>query len=163
MSKNYYEILGVSQTATQDEIKRAFRTLAKKYHPDVNSDINATEKMQEIIDAYEILSNLELRKRYDIKLRENNKTAKSPQDTSYYQSYTYTKEESESDFEEWLKELLDLFRRSNYADIYDKWFNIENEILLLFQLFYNTKKDKNSTKNEEEEKKLKLKKNEEKL
>ena len=64
--KNYYEILGVSSSATPEEIKKAFRTLALKYHPDRNSgDKKAEEKFKELAGAYEILSNAEKRREYD--------------------------------------------------------------------------------------------------
>ena len=46
--RDYYEVLGVSRDASQEEIKKAYRTLAKKYHPDVSTDPNATEKFAEI-------------------------------------------------------------------------------------------------------------------
>lgn len=62
MPKNYYEILGVSRNATQEEIKKAFRNLAKKYHPDINLDLKANEIMQEIIEAYNVLLNPNSRK-----------------------------------------------------------------------------------------------------
>lgn len=64
--KDFYEVLGVSKTATQDEIKAAYRKLALKYHPDRNPDNKeAEEKFKEAAQAYEVLSNAEKRKQYD--------------------------------------------------------------------------------------------------
>lgn len=63
--KDYYEILGVSKTASQDEIKSAFRKLAKKYHPDVSKEENAAEKFKEAQEAYAVLSDENKRKQYD--------------------------------------------------------------------------------------------------
>jgi len=67
MSKrDYYDILGLSRSATADEIKKAYRKLAIKYHPDKNpGDKEAEEKFKEAAEAYEILSNQEKRQRYD--------------------------------------------------------------------------------------------------
>ena len=63
--KDYYETLGVSKTASADEIKSAFRKLAKKYHPDVNKEPGAAEKFKEIGEAYSVLSDETKRKQYD--------------------------------------------------------------------------------------------------
>lgn len=66
MSKDFYEVLGVAKTATADEIKKAYRKLAIKYHPDKNpGDKTAEEKFKEISNAYEVLGDAEKRQRYD--------------------------------------------------------------------------------------------------
>lgn len=66
-NRNYYEILGVSEKATLDEITKAKNLLAKKYHPDANlrHGIDTTEQMQEILEAYQTLSDPEKRREYD--------------------------------------------------------------------------------------------------
>lgn len=67
--KNYYDVLGVSKTATQDEIKSAYRKLAKQYHPDFHpGDAAAAEKFKEINEANEVLSDENKRKQYDYEL-----------------------------------------------------------------------------------------------
>lgn len=63
--KDYYKILGVSKTASDDDIKSAYRNLARKYHPDINKDPNAEDKFKEINEAYQVLSDPEKRKKYD--------------------------------------------------------------------------------------------------
>jgi molecular chaperone DnaJ len=65
MARDYYDLLGLSRNADQDEIKRAYRRLARKYHPDVNKDPGAEETFKEINRAYEVLSEPEMRARYD--------------------------------------------------------------------------------------------------
>lgn len=64
-SKSYYDALGVSKTATKQEIKKAYQKLAKKWHPDVNKAPEAEAKFKEIAEAYEVLGNEEKRKQYD--------------------------------------------------------------------------------------------------
>ncbi len=90
--KTYYSILGIDRNASQEEIKKAYRKLAKKYHPDVNpGNKEAEEKFKEVNEAYNTLSDEALKKRYDdgqdgktdqgpVKQGNNNKgTVKKPQ------------------------------------------------------------------------------------
>src|SRR3954467_13159179 len=64
--RDYYEILGVSRTAKDDELKKVYRKLARKYHPDLNpNNKQSEEKFKEIQEAYEVLSDAEKRRKYD--------------------------------------------------------------------------------------------------
>lgn len=63
--RDYYEVLGVSKTASNDEIKKAYRQLAKKYHPDICKEPDAEAKFKEVQEAYEVLSDEQKRARYD--------------------------------------------------------------------------------------------------
>ena len=64
--RDYYEVLGVDKNASEAEIKRAYRKVAKKYHPDMNpGDKEAEEKFKEAAEAYEVLSDPEKKSKYD--------------------------------------------------------------------------------------------------
>ncbi|MFG2477396.1 DnaJ C-terminal domain-containing protein [Streptomyces fagopyri] len=65
MARDYYDVLGVARTASPEEIQQAFRTLARKHHPDVNKDPGAEERFKELNDAYSVLSDPKTRQRYD--------------------------------------------------------------------------------------------------
>ena len=72
-AKNYYDILGVSKTASADEIKEAYRNLCKTHHPDIGGD---QEKMKDVNQAYDILSDVDKRQEYDnsqVSARKNSK------------------------------------------------------------------------------------------
>jgi curved DNA-binding protein len=64
-ARDFYDVLGVSRSASQDEIQRAYRKLARTYHPDLNSDPAAEERFKEISEAYAVLSDPKTRQRYD--------------------------------------------------------------------------------------------------
>jgi len=76
---NYYQILKIEENATSKKIQKQYRKLAQKYHPDVSSEKNAKEKFQKVTEAYEVLSDAQMRKKYDRKLNEyrNKKKKKS--------------------------------------------------------------------------------------
>lgn len=100
--ENYYEILQVSQNASKEIIDKAFKTLAKKYHPDANTPENkafAEEQFKKINAAYEFLSNEENRKKYDEELKKSNQT----KEQNYQRLYTK--------YQDLLKELNDIKSR----------------------------------------------------
>ena len=69
MGKDYYRTLGVAKDASQEDIKKAYRKLAMQYHPDVNKSAMANEMFLQINEAYNVLSNPDLKHRYDINLK----------------------------------------------------------------------------------------------
>ncbi|RRR05979.1 ArsR/SmtB family transcription factor [Streptococcus pneumoniae] len=78
--RDYYEVLGLAKGASDDEIKKAYRKLSKKYHPDINKEADAEEKFKEVSEAYEVLSDpTRFRILLLLKEGENNVTAISEQ------------------------------------------------------------------------------------
>jgi curved DNA-binding protein len=85
---DYYGVLGVSRDADQDAIRRAYRKLAREYHPDLNSDEDAEDRFKEIGEAYEVLSDPEKRERYD-RLGENwRQTEQEAPDENFSEFFT---------------------------------------------------------------------------
>ncbi len=109
--QDYYEILGVPRTATEEEIKKAFRKLARKHHPDVNpNDKSAEERFKKINEAYEVLSDKEKRQKYD-RFGENWKTGEQFSPPPGYGpqpgggTYTYTTG-GDGDFSEFFQQFF---------------------------------------------------------
>ncbi len=65
MAQDPYKILGVSRSASEDEVKKAYKSKARQFHPDVNKDANVEDKFKEVDSAFEVLGNPEKRKMYD--------------------------------------------------------------------------------------------------
>lgn len=113
MNENYYSILGISQSASTIQVKKAYRKLALKYHPDKNSSQNANKEFIRITKAYEILRDPKKRDRYDQIL---NETAGSQSNTNQYtkerEKWEYEAEQkakkySNMDLDDFLSEAID--------------------------------------------------------
>ncbi|NLL80795.1 MAG: J domain-containing protein [Tissierellia bacterium] len=101
--KDYYEILGVDKNASEDDIKKSFRQLAKKYHPDLNpGDNKAQEKFKEVNEAYEVLGDPEKKKKYDMFGNGYNFAGGQDFDPSQY-GYTYTSTGGSGDFSDFFE------------------------------------------------------------
>ena len=94
MFKDYYKILGVHSSATADEIKRAYRAMSMKWHPDKNPDADVTSMMQDINEAYAILKDKEKRNRYDQEyaLYCTNRTTKKTRKETCHETHKHTQE-----------------------------------------------------------------------
>lgn len=111
---DYYKTLGVSKNATEDEVKKAYRKLARKYHPDLNpNDTEANKKFQQINEANEVLSDAEKRKKYDSygenwKHAETYENAKqqSQNQSQNWEDYTYSGAQQEGDFSDFFESLF---------------------------------------------------------
>ncbi len=115
MARNFYEVLGVGKNASQDEIKRAYRTLALKYHPDIAKDKASEEKFKEINESYAVLSDPEKRKQYD---------AYGPE--GFNQRYTQQDIFRDFDFEKVFRDMGFGFGNEDINDIFGGMFSFGN-------------------------------------
>src|SRR5205085_5750882 len=111
---DYYKILGINRDATEEDIKKAYRKLARKHHPDLNpDDKQAHMKFQQINEANEVLSDPEKRKKYDAygenwqhaEQYEQAKQSRS-QSSQNWQDYTYSGAQDEGDFSDFFESLF---------------------------------------------------------
>lgn len=91
--ENHYAVLGLPSSATIDEIRRAYRILARRYHPDVNPGGTSEEKFKKVAEAYGVLSDIEKRKQYDLELEqaESNRSTRSRAFSEYARAARYAK------------------------------------------------------------------------
>ncbi|AOR23471.1 J domain-containing protein [Clostridium taeniosporum] len=144
--KNYYKILGISENANKDEIKKAFRNLAKKYHPDKNKDnADAIEMFQQINEAYEILSNELSREEYDKKLNQQNSNSENKNNSQKSQTKSkknFNKDDVLNDLNECFESFFGFKANSNDVDASKIKKDSKNPIDTsnIFNSFFNVKK-----------------------
>ena len=123
--KDYYKILGVDKTATADEIKKAYRKLAVKYHPDKNPDNkSAEEKFKEINEANEVLGDVEKRKKYD-ELGENWKyyqQSGQPEGQGKEQNFDWSKWKNKENDSSHQYTSGEQFHEGNFSDFFENIF-----------------------------------------
>ncbi len=119
---DYYKILGITPSATMDEIKRAYRQKAKQYHPDVSIEVNAGEKMKLVNSAYDVLSDPSKKEAYDFR-RQNPHTAQTHFNQTHYTEF------DEAMFEEIFRQF---HRQTQHQRVYRRQFSLFG---LLFRFF----------------------------
>lgn len=119
MFVDYYKILEINKNANFQEIRTAFRTQAKKWHPDKNQDIDVTEKMQLINEAHLILKDEDARKRYDLEYNKfnaykdkRNETTKGHQSENIYSEYQFEDETLKKWMSNAKKQAVDLAKQT---------------------------------------------------
>jgi DnaJ-class molecular chaperone len=111
-TEGYYAIMGVSEQASYREIRAAFRRLAKKYHPDLNSSLNAEETIKKINAAFEILSDKEKRKQYDSMCFDDSTTIQK-QHRQHKENHNYSQSPTKSEDKD-SSDVKDAYRNRNF-------------------------------------------------
>ena len=137
---DYYKVLGISNNASADEIKNAFRQLAKQYHPDKNLSQDTTAVFQKINEAYNVLSNKELRAKYDAAISNSfNRLFRNfdtkPAETER-EKRARKRKERVADFKNRKKEYANKKRNENIA-YYNKFLKISKIVCLVVSIFVN--------------------------
>lgn len=135
MKKSAYEILGVAKTADDEEIKKAYRKLAMKYHPDRNpGDSTCEEKFKEVKEAFELIETSEKRAKYDAYGTGRPGTSSSTFNedifADFFKEYGFTKASQQSDDSEWIRELHRKSRQRHQAAFPNENANMEMTITL---------------------------------
>lgn len=134
--KDYYKILGVSKEASQEEIKKAFRQLARKYHPDVNQgNKEAEEKFKEINEAFQALSNPQKKAQYD----QYGSSAFSAEDLAGFRNFSFNFDDLFSDFGFW--DIFDIFNHRREYEDYEEGADLRYDLeITLEEAFSGIKK-----------------------
>lgn len=123
--KDYYKIMGLERGVSQEEIKRAYRKLARKYHPDVSKEENAEAKFKELGEAYDVLRDPEKRSKYDRYgqyWKEQGQAGYNPQaDQQSYQHYQHFNEDQAADFQDFLNSIFrERYGQQQSSSFYDQ-------------------------------------------
>lgn len=110
--KDFYKTLGINSKATSDEIKTAYRKMARKYHPDVSSDANAEVKFRNITEAYETLSDVKKREEYD-----NSQSSQGFKSSSFKDTFSQPSDYSTENANDLLRMFKEEFDKAKYADL----------------------------------------------
>lgn len=134
---DYYSILEISEAASKEEVVKAFRELAKKYHPDKNKAPNASDKFREVFEAYKILKDEESRKFFDFKRAKYHKTTNTDIFSVNYtaEDFSSDKEQARKTADECSKMAFDDFIKSSLFIIKKSTINFAIILMLIFGVF----------------------------